>query len=445
MIRAAYTRLTSRLWGTSLVYLASRIVPAALGLVSVKVFYTLLGEAEYGRYAVVVALALLVGNVASTWLGQATLRYRSAHTDPDAHRAFSNALHAGTWASTAAAVVVLGGLLLWRGTSAVGIAGALLAAVTLLHFSVVYGEMQASLRPGRIFVAEALRGVLTLAVPVTFIAFGVRHFATLLVGIGVGNAVGAWWMGGRLHVARIASGWQQRPLLAQFWRYGAPLTVWMGLSMLLNLSDRFVIEWALGQGQVGTYAALYDVVYKSTNLLLTPVLLAAHPVIMSAWNRGGEDEATRLVRRTEVFTVLAALPVLTAWFVGSGFVSRVILGASSTPETIRLVLPISIGAIVWALAMVTHKQLEMRNRTWVMCAMATAALVTQVAINLTLLPAHGLVVAPYAMIASATLYFALVMATRRRPASTSSPEASLGVQFVPDEGRAEKPTSEVLV
>src|SRR6266480_6948358 len=56
-------------------YAWSKVLPGAAGLVSVMIFVRLLGEEEYGRYALGLSLATVGASFSTGWLSQATLRY----------------------------------------------------------------------------------------------------------------------------------------------------------------------------------------------------------------------------------------------------------------------------------------------------------------------------------------------------------------------------------
>lgn len=398
--------------GSSFIYLLSRIIPAFLQLLSVTIFVRLLGSNGYGAYALVIALVFLTGNAGSTWLVQSILRYRTSLDTAASKAGFAFALRKGAWISALLVVLVLGGLLSFRQEGVAEVISALLAAVTLLHFSIVYAERQSDLQPVRILVAETLRGIFTLGVPVLLIwVAGWISYAPLLLGVAVGNGLGAVALRIKTQPVALMDGDRENRLLKQFARFGIPLTVWMGASLLLNVSDRFVIEWALGLSEVGVYSAVYDVVYKSTNLLLTPLLLASHPLIMKAWNTGEAEEAQRIIRQTMRMTLFLAAPMLVGWALAAPYFVRIVLGTAPA-GTASLVVPVALGAIVWSMAVVVHKPLEMRNQTLVMCAFALVALGVQVLLNVLLLPSMGLVIAPWNMVAAALIYLICVWLCR---------------------------------
>jgi O-antigen/teichoic acid export membrane protein len=272
-----------RIWAPALLYLASRAIAAATGVIAVVAFIRLVGAAAFGEYSVIAALALLGGSIGATWLVQAILRYGVGSTAPPAvSRA---AVSRGLLLSCAGVGVPLAAVLVSRGAPATTLVAALLAAWAILLYSVRFAERQAAGAPALVLVAELVRGTLLLAVPLALVVSGaLPAVESLLLGTAIGNAAGSRVLqrGGAPAVAAVPAA-ELRAMLCSFAAFGGPLTLWMGGALLLSLSDRFVIEWLLGAARVGVYTALYETAYRSTGLLLAPILLAAHPPIMRAW------------------------------------------------------------------------------------------------------------------------------------------------------------------
>jgi O-antigen/teichoic acid export membrane protein len=48
------------------------------------------------------------------------------------------------------------------------------------------------------------------------------------------------------------------------------LAFWFTVSSLLNVSDRYIIGYYLNAAELGTYSAIYDLLYKGITLLYRP-------------------------------------------------------------------------------------------------------------------------------------------------------------------------------
>lgn len=407
-INYGYNRIRGGVGKASLLYLASRLLPAVLQMAAVAVFIRLIGQEEYGRYAILAASAVLVGSTGATWLAQSILRYKSQCITESSRSSFDAAIRDGSRLSMIG--VILFSALMALGTSLnyTSVICTVIFALGIYWFSIEYAEAQLSQKPVAVVAAEALRGVVTFIIPLGLIyGIGLDNHVPLLLGAGLGNAAGAWILK-KAAGHRYANGFgADGKLLKQFAKFGFPLTMWMGISLLLSISDRYIIEWTLGTGALGAYAAVYDVVYKSTMLVLAPVLLASHPEIMLRWGRGNPGEALKLVRKTEIATLVIGCVAALGWLIAGRLALPYVLGEGAT-EAVPIAPLVAVGAVLWSVAMVSHKPLELRDRTMLMCLLAGSALVLQTITNALLLPIFGLGVAPISMIAAVGAYICMV-------------------------------------
>jgi O-antigen/teichoic acid export membrane protein len=60
---------------------------------------------------------------------------------------------------------------------------------------------------------------------------------------------------------------------------------WFTVSSLLNVSDRYIIGYYLNAVELGTYSAIYDLLYKGITLLYSPILVAGYPIMAKVQSR----------------------------------------------------------------------------------------------------------------------------------------------------------------
>jgi O-antigen/teichoic acid export membrane protein len=407
--------------GHSAMYLFGRAIPAALVLLSVPVFVRLLGIGTFGHFVLASSTALMIGNAAAAWLAQAVLRFAYG-LQRSTGAGYAHALLRGNQASalTAGVGTFLIALLLPVGLSA-ALAAAVLAATTVLY-GVAFAHEQALMHVRRANLAEILRAVLTVGIPLTAMTLPeLRTPAVLLAGAAAGNLLAFWLL--RRSVSSPGGGTAATPaagadpdLLRQFWRFGGPLAAWMLVATLLNVSDRYLIGWMLDAEAVGTYGAVYDVVFKSLTFLMTPVVLAAHPVLMAAWTEGREADAERMLRRTQAALLGGGIGLTAVLFLASDAVSTFVLGQADGAAA--AVIPwVAAGAAAWQLAMLTHKPLELRQKTGAMLVAVLGALALNVGVNLYAIPRWGVVAAAVSTFVGAVFYCAavrLIVSSERR-------------------------------
>ena len=66
----------NQLLGDALYYSISKIIPGLTGLISVILFFRLIGAEEYGKYSIIFSFTNLIAAFSFGWLNQSILRYR---------------------------------------------------------------------------------------------------------------------------------------------------------------------------------------------------------------------------------------------------------------------------------------------------------------------------------------------------------------------------------
>ena len=191
--------------------------------------------------------------------------------------------------------------------------------------------------------------------------------------------------------------------------YGWPLTLWFTISSLLNVSDRYIIDYYLTDKELGTYSAIYDLLYKGISLLYAPILVAGFPIMTKKYNSGNKKGAFLFLKKLILFEVLIFIViVITAYFLRDFFIERIV-GIIVTGQTLELVLPIIFGAFIWQLAMLVHKPLEFELKTKKMLLFCFIALLVNVVLNIIFIPIYGIVFASYTTFLSALVYLMLCL------------------------------------
>ncbi len=191
--------------------------------------------------------------------------------------------------------------------------------------------------------------------------------------------------------------------------YGWPLALWLTISSLLNISDRYIIDYYLSNTDLGTYSAIYDLLYKGISLLYAPILSAGFPIMTKKYNSGDKKGAIQFLKKLIVFEFLIFLVIiLVAYFLRVFFIERIV-GITVSKKSVELVLPIVFGAFIWQLAMLVHKPLEFELKTKVMLLFSIIALVVNIGLNFMFIPKYGIVFASYSTVLSALVYLLLIV------------------------------------
>lgn len=411
--RDVVRRAGSGLAGVSAIYLASRILPAVLSLLSIKIFYAELGPVEFGRYVILNSLVLMGANVGSTWLAQSVLRYRSQYTSEPEQAVHEKALQVGAVGSALIGCAIAAVFLAIRGASVLATVAVGAALSSLLWYSVLAVAAQADMKPLRFLVAESMRSGGAFAVAVGLMSAGFTNAYIPVAALCIGNIAGILVYRWRSVPSGVIASGAARTELVRYARYGVPMIVWMLVSVLINTADRFIVEGLLGEEQLGVYAAITDLSYKTAIVILMPLGIAFHPVVMKAWNDGDAAAAYRSVRQAIAATFVAGSVLLVGFAAGAPALQRFATGAVVGDGTAMVVLGAA-AAILWQLGVVIQKPLEMHDRTRVLSALAAVGWLAQVAVLVAFLPRVGVVAASAGLALASAVYVVLVATASMR-------------------------------
>lgn len=406
------------------IYMLGRGIPALLGFATVALLVRILGERSYGFYSIVFAGGNFLATLSIGWLSQAILRFRPAESDWG--KRFGSAVGKGIgWACIFGVTSIFALLLIAprQYSRALVLVASCVLVVGLIWHLVFTANLQAALRSRAVAAMEILRGA--IAIPAAILGALTIHppFAGAVGGIGIAYVISglcARTLANRqLHDTDDAASGVSTGGLRKLFAFGWPISLWLGATLAFPFAERSVIQYYLGAAATGRYAAIYDVIYRSTGFALLPIVLAIHPRIMKAHGAGRTAESHRLwAVALAMQLAVAALVVLAVTGVGRWILA--VIGVHATGATLSLVLPLAAAGCIWQIALVSHKLLEAHKQTRRMLVFLFGALTADVAIDIALVPRFGVVAAAYALLATGILYVVCVSVDGLRVAARAS-------------------------
>ncbi len=398
----------------SIQYAISKIVPGALGLLGVVILFRVIGAREYGSYALATSSAMIAVNFATGWLRQALLRFSSGlQLD---HRA--TLLSGPAVMSVFVAAMMACGLCLSVTGDPLLAIGTILLTTGVGVASISLTSLQAALQAERVAVMESARGVLMLMGPLVACLLLARSGAMAAASAGLASiltvSVVLCWPK-RASTESSAHRW------SEYWSYGWPLSLWLALSNVFQLSDRFILDIYFGSDVAGSYSAAFDATNRGFGVILFPIILATHPLIMQQYARGEVQGARRRVRRILYLQCGIGFPIIIVAVLLRRPMSILLIGDG----TIASILPLLVASsLLWQVALVAHKELEATNRTRTMLYLVGATAILNMMLNLLLLPRFGAVGAASTSLLGSALYPSLAIFVSYRSRSRLSAQRS---------------------
>ena len=306
------------------------VLGVLLSLVSAPLLIRHLGQVEYGRYIIVIALVTIVGGLSEGGVNAVALRTYTNHSGAERRRLMANLLGvriglsiAGVIGAVAFAALAGYGRDLVLGTLLAGIGMILQVTQDLLDVS-----LQATLRFGWVTLAEFLRQVIGVVLVIALVLAGAHllgfFFVTIPAGLialmfSVRLVRGLFPLRPAFHPSVV------RLLLRQAFLFGVAIA----LNSVYFRVTVIVMSLMATATQIGYFAISFRVVEV---LIGVPALVmaAAFPILTRA-QRDDEERFANAARRMFELAVLIGVWLALCLALGAGFIVEVLAGNGGQP------------------------------------------------------------------------------------------------------------------
>lgn len=327
----------------SMSYLFARGGPSLLLLAATVVLTNTLSPSEYGSYSVVIAWVTLGNLLLFEWLRMSLLRFYPAHREADG--GLLSTVGATYRYLVGASALAMGALFV---TDTLRLSTTVLLGAVLLWLQ---GFHDLSAELGRSRLRPLTYGLLNAARSVGLLVFGGGLAALgwgaqgVLLGLAATMlATGVW------SLCRLWPTGPQPPadsgLRRQLIELGIPLCAILGLSYVMDLSDRIVIDALLGKAAAGLYAVGYDLPRQTLGAIMMVVTLAGYPLTVRAFETGGVEAARRQLRSTGDVLLMVALPAAAGLSILAAPIAGSLLGAEYVSTAAGLMPVIALGVLL---------------------------------------------------------------------------------------------------
>ncbi len=195
-------------------------------------------------------------------------------------------------------------------------------------------------------------------------------------------------------------------LVKQMVLYGFPLLGTEFSHILLALGDRYIIQWMLGSGALGTYAASYNMCSFIQAIFIVSLFRAIRPMYLRIWAEEGEQATKDFIQRTLRLYLMLALPVIAGVsIVGS---ELLMLLASEKYKSGAVIIPYVIsGMMVYGSVSMLGAGLHIKKQGLVIMTLVLIAGACNIILNIALIPLFGIEGAAIATLFSYVLLAAL--------------------------------------
>src|SRR3954447_26672168 len=400
-----------RLATTGAAYTASSVLSKLIAVFLLPIYTHYLTPSDYGAAEVMLASVIAASIVVRLGIIEAILRfYYVAGEEPRA--VIATGFASVFWVATVASVLALP----FAGPLSTALLGhedaglarlAILGLWTLTMYEYALTLLRLDERARAYFGITIVNVLITIPFTVFLIVVeGERASGILLGTYATGAAVTVWMLWReRRRLALVPD----RPLLRRMFRFGLP-TMPAELSLYsLNFIDRIILARTVRLAEVGP-CALPLKFAKATQVLVRGLQLPCPPL---AYSIQDDDEARRVY--SSIFTWFAAVLAFAAsgLWLESRWIVRLLAAPDFFPSYQAIGL-VSTGIALYGLYLAMVVILGRTGRTEYSFPATIAAVVTNVILNLILVPSHGIVGAGLALVGSYVIVLALMYAFTQR-------------------------------
>jgi O-antigen/teichoic acid export membrane protein len=178
----------------------------------------------------------------------------------------------------------------------------------------------------------------------------------------------------------------------QLFRYAWPLALGNVAHWAQRLLDRYIISFFRSPNEVGLYSVAYNISGKSIDMMVALFLLSVSPLLVNKWESEGQETTERAMTMVTRLYLLLGLPAVVGLTVlALPFVT--LLTSEAYHEGYRIVGYVALASFAWGLSQIAIMGISIKKKARRMGINQIIATLTNLALNLVLIPQFGFIAA----------------------------------------------------
>jgi O-antigen/teichoic acid export membrane protein len=388
----------------SLIYFLGRSVPGIINFIAIAIYTRLLSPEEYGVYALAFSTVLLMNTIIYQWIRMSLLRLLPAVKNDRERNELSASLGIGFILSSFVALLtaLVFFYLFQDNTTYQNIVFPALLLLWLYGlFEIALEYYRSKLKPKKYVVSFNFKTIIALVLGVVLAYFGFGPTGlifSLLIAIFLTTILNhkeflRFFFRQLNHFNAI----KFRHVLA----YGLPFTLTFGMNFIFNSSDRFFINYFLGESSTGIYAVGYDFARQSLWVLFVAINLGSFPLVIKALEEEGETEVRVKLEENLILLLIVLVPATFGLMVFSDDLVQIFLGNKFSGDVANIVPLIAFGTLILGIKNFYFDQsFQIMKKTTIQVIPVLLAAVINVILNLFIIEWLGLMGAVYSTLVS---------------------------------------------
>jgi O-antigen/teichoic acid export membrane protein len=390
----------SRISRDTIIYIPVFLAPALINIILLMVFTRFFPPQEYGTYTIVVNTTIILSSFLAQWIVLSVQRFRPEYNNNGSIKEFNRNLNYLLLSISIGFLLVVCIFFLFLPSFLIAYQGYYWSSVFLIissiYFMVLGGVYQADLQSKQFRNLNVIQSLMKLAIIfilVLYIQFTPVSFiwGTLVAQILLTIPMLRYVETQKMFVPLKAAKESFIEFVKKFWKYGFPLIGWYIGTTVMNLTDRFMIEYFRSSHEVGIYSANFTIAVQAIALICNPLFFAIQPIMMNEIQQHSNKE--HIEQRISGFThlfIIIAMPFGVYFSIYRNEVSELLLGNQFTNGAI--IIPILIfGFFAWNIGLYGQLTYQIAKRTKEMFYFVVVAAILNFVLNLYFIPNWGFI------------------------------------------------------
>ncbi|MEY4571599.1 MAG: hypothetical protein RLZ10_810 [Bacteroidota bacterium] len=372
----------------SLSYLAIKSGPGLIGLLSVLIYTRILSPEEYGIYALVISGLGICYSIFFQWLSLSLGRFYG-----------ERGIHLGKFFSTSLYSFLLAcllSLIIW------GIATLFLAdtrwlkliffipplVITYawyeLNLRILNAQLELKLYGYTSFTKASLALLMGLLLYLSFGLYGI--FTGLILSAVIAPLMWVRRIWPTLKIQLI-----DQTVFKKLALYGMPLAITIALTLIVDISDRFLITIFINEREAGLYSASYDLVMQIMGFVVATLYLAIFPILVKSADKMHVVKFNQHLNQYGSLLLAASVPLLIIFATLPKNISLVLLGPPFREAATQVMPVIAFGIFIGSIKIHFFDLIfQLKKRTYIQIIPALLTAIVNIILNIIWIPVYGI-------------------------------------------------------
>lgn len=397
----------------ALIYLFFKIIEGVLGIVTLSLYTKVFTEGEMGSYTLInTTLTFFIG-FSSTWITGSIFRYISKNKNEDEYKEFFSTIYV----TYIFIIIVVPSVIFYLGNTFLSTSKTLI--VIAMYSSTLLVQINLAISTSlRQIKLNSLISIIASVGKLVFFVLAINYYNHSIWSIFIINIILAVILN---IIIIIKIGLYKKinvlffniNILKKFFKYGYAFFGTVTISMILNISDRYLILYFFDIESVGIYTANYTIISTSFIMINYSVARATTPKIMELYNKNKVTECYNLIVDTVKYYIILTTPIIFGVVLLSKDISEILFKESYIYGS-SIMVWVTLGYIFSFLLDFSNKAYELGNNTKKILRNSTIAGFLNLILNIFLMERFGYLVAGFVTFISYSAYFLISYGENKR-------------------------------